>query len=89
MLGADERGRLRSLALKVSGQAGLDVEIRAYSGAADGDDVEARRLALSRAMEVRRLLIAGGVPDTRILALAAGVGEGPAARVDVILVRRS
>ena len=88
-LGADERERLRGLALKVSGQAGLGVEIRAYSGSVGGDGVEARRMALSRAMEVRRLLIAAGVPDTRILARASGGGEGPAGRVDVILVARS
>ena len=88
-LGADERERLHSLALKVSGETGLGVEIRAFSGPDGGNGVEARRAALSRAMEVRRLLIAAGVPDTRILARAAGAGGEPAGRVDVILVRRS
>ena len=88
-LGKDERERLRGLASKVAGQAGLDIEIRAYSGPVGSDGVEARRTALSRAMEVRRLLISAGLPEARILVRAAGVGEESAGHVDVVLVRRS
>ena len=88
-LGADERERLHSLALKVSGETGLGVEIRAFSGPDGGNGVEARRAALSRAMEVRRLLIAAGVPEARIVARAAGAGEEARAHVDVVLVGRS
>ena len=88
-LGKDERKRLRRFASEVAGQAGLNIEIRAYAGPPGGDEVEARRTALSRAMEVRRLLISAGLPEARILVRAAGVGEGPAGHVDVVPVRRS
>ena len=88
-LDADGRERLRSLAGKMTGEYGLGVEIRAFSGPLGGDDVAARRTALSRAMEVRRLLISAGVPEARILARAVGVGDHPVGRVDVILVTRS
>ena len=88
-LGKGERERLRGFASKVAGQAGLDIEIRAYSGPVGRDEVEARRTALSRAMEVRRLLISAGLPEARILVRAAGVGEESAGHVDVVPVRRS
>lgn len=88
-LGKGERERLRGFASKMAGQAGLDIEIRAYSGPVGSDEVEARRTALSRAMEVRRLLISAGLPEARILVRAAGVGEESAGHVDVVPVRRS
>lgn len=88
-LGAEDRARLGGLAARLAGGSGLTVEIRAYSGSAEGDGVEARRGALSRAMEVRRLLIAAGVPETRIVARAAGAGGEAGAHVDVVLVGRS
>ena len=88
-LGADQRERVRRLAARVNGAEGLSVVIRAYSGAGEGNGADARRRALSRAMEVRGLLIAAGVPDTRITARAAGAGEEPAGRVDIVLVKRS
>ena len=88
-LGSGDRARLGGLAARLAGGSGLTVEIRAYSGSAEGDGVEARRGALSRAMEVRRLLIAAGVPEARIVARAAGPGEEIGARVDVVLVGRS
>ena len=89
VLGAEDRARLGSLAARLAGGSALTVEIRAYSGSAEGDGVEARRGALSRAMEVRRLLIAAGVPEARIVARAAGAGGKAGARVDVVLVGRS
>ena len=88
-LGADERERVRRLVARVNGAEELSVVIRAYSGAGEGNGADARRRALSRAMEVRGLLIAAGVPDTRITARAAGAGEEPAGRVDIVLVKRS
>ena len=88
-LGAEDIARIGSLALTLAGETGPGIEIRAYSGSADGNGVEARRAALARAMEVRRLLIAAGVPETRIVTRAAGIGEGPAGRVDIVLVERS
>ena len=88
-LDAEDRARLVGLAGKLVGRSGVGVEIRAYSGSVEGDGVEARRRALSRAMGVRRLLIDGGVPETRIVTRAAGAGEEARARVDVVLVARS
>ncbi len=88
-LGAEDRARLGSLAARMAGGSRLTVEIRAYSGSVEGDGVEARRGALSRAMEIRRLLIAAGVPEARIVARAAGAGEEARAHVDVVLVGRS
>ncbi len=88
-LGAEDRARLDGLAAKLAGGAALRIEVRAYAGSAEGGGAEARREAWSRAMEVRRLLIAAGVPDTRIVAQATDVGEEPAGRVDIVLVGRS
>ena len=88
-LGAKDRTRLGGLAARLAGHTGLKVEIRAYSGSAEGDGLKARRGALSRALEIRRLLIAAGVPEGRIVARAAGAGEEARARVDVVMVGRS
>ena len=88
-LGAEDRARLGGLAAALAREAGLGVEIRAYAGSAGSGGVGARREALSRAMEVRRLLIAAGVPEARIVARAAGAGGEAGARVDVVLVGRS
>ena len=88
-LDTKDRARLSSLAAKLAREAGLGVEIRAYAGSAESVNVETRREALSRAMEVRRLLIAAGVPEARIVARAAGAGEEAGAHVDVVLVGRS
>ena len=88
-LDAEDRARLGGLAAALAREAGLGVEIRAYAGSAGSDGVETRREALSRAMEVRRLLIAAGVPEARIVARAAGAGGEAGARVDVVLVGRS
>ena len=88
-LDATDRARLGRLAAKLARETELGVEIRAYAGSAESAGVETRREALSRAMEVRRLLIAAGVPEARIVARAAGTGEEAGARVDVVLVGRS
>ena len=91
-LDPDAHARLRRLASQAAGATGLSIEIRAYAGAVDDGGAEARREALSRAMEVRRLLIAAGVPDNRIRRIMAHTGaidEAPVGRVDVMLVERS
>ena len=89
VLGEEDRARLGSFAARLVRSSGTGVEIRAYSGSAEGGGVEARREALSRALEVRRLLIAAGVPEARIVARAAGAGEETRARVDVVPVGRT
>ena len=88
-LDAKDRARLGSLAAKLVRETGFGVEIRAYAGSAESVGAETRRETLSRAMEVRRLLIAAGVPEARIVARAAGAGGEAGARVDVVLVGRS
>ncbi len=86
-LGAEDRARLGSLAARLAAATGFDIEIRAYSG--PGGGAEARRRAWSRAMEVRSLLLAGGVAESRIRALAASAGGEAGARVDIVPVGRS
>ncbi len=60
---------------------------------ADGDEAnasKARRLSLSRALEVRKYLMDQGIRSTRIEVRALGnkVERGPADRVDAVLVSR-
>ncbi|MYE01157.1 MAG: OmpA family protein [Alphaproteobacteria bacterium] len=88
-LDAKDRARLGSLAAKLVRKTGFGVEIRAYAGSAESAGVETRRAALLRAMEIRRLLIAAGVPEARIVTRAAGRGGESGARVDVMLVGRT
>jgi outer membrane protein OmpA-like peptidoglycan-associated protein len=62
--------------------------VMAYATGAPEDPSTARRLSLSRALSVRSALMAYGVPSTRIYvrALGAQAGEGPADRVDVLVL---
>ncbi len=57
----------------------------AFSAGVADDPSTPRRLSLSRALAARSLLIAEGIPSTRIYvrALGANVGDGPPDRVDV------
>ncbi|MCY4230017.1 MAG: hypothetical protein OXF26_03860 [Alphaproteobacteria bacterium] len=88
-LSLEDRARLGGINTKAGGKTGPRVEIHAYSGSAENEGTEARRKALLRAIEVRRLLIARGVPGPRIVMKAAGIGEDVRARVDIMLVERS
>jgi outer membrane protein OmpA-like peptidoglycan-associated protein len=64
------------------------IQLQAYASSQDGTASMARRLALSRALEVRKYLIDSGVRSTRIDVRALGnVAEsGPADRIDIVLV---
>jgi outer membrane protein OmpA-like peptidoglycan-associated protein len=66
------------------------IQLQAYASSQDGTASMARRLALSRALEVRKYLIDSGVRSTRIDVRALGnVAEsGPADRIDIVLVER-
>jgi outer membrane protein OmpA-like peptidoglycan-associated protein len=66
------------------------VQLMAYASSQDGTASMARRLALSRALEVRKYLIDSGVRSTRIDVRALGnVAEsGPLDRIDIVLVER-
>jgi len=62
--------------------------VLAYATGIPEDPSTARRLSLSRALSVRSALMAYGVPTTHIYvrALGAQAGDGPADRVDVMVM---
>lgn len=66
------------------------IQLLAYAKGTVDMVSQARRLSLSRALAVRSYLIGEGVRSTRmdVRALGNNVEEGPADRVDLILVRR-
>src|SRR5690606_1794995 len=63
------------------------LELRAYAGPPHDTSSNARRLALKRALSVRRILVSNGVTAERIHVRALGgtSDDGPADRVDVRL----
>jgi outer membrane protein OmpA-like peptidoglycan-associated protein len=69
---------------------GSRLQIVAYATGGDEAGSQARRLSLSRALAVRSYLIEQGVRSTRmdVRALGNRSPDGPADRVDMILVRR-
>jgi outer membrane protein OmpA-like peptidoglycan-associated protein len=64
------------------------VQINAYAAGTQETVSAARRLSLSRALNVRSYLIEQGVRSTRIDVRAIGLPEdnGPADRVDILLL---
>lgn len=81
---------LDELASELNANDALRVQLMAY---ADGDNDAAnpaRRLSLSRALAVRTALIEKGVRSTRmdVRALGNKYADGPADRVDAVLVER-
>ena len=64
------------------------IQLMAYASAQDGTASMARRMALSRALEVRKYLIDSGVRSTRIDVRALGdtAEDGPLDRIDIVLV---
>ncbi len=64
------------------------IQLKAFAGGSADRPSTARRLSLSRALAVRSFLIEQGLRSTRIDVRALGVpaDEGPADRVDVILL---
>lgn len=85
------RADLDRLVKRMQKDDSLGLQLLAY---AEGDDVnasKARRLSLSRALEVRKYLMEQGLRSTRIEVRALGnklEGGGPADRVDAVLVGR-
>lgn len=78
---------LRTLAHAAAADASLTVS--AFAPGSPEDPSTPRRLSLSRALTVRSVLIAEGIPSVRIyvkaLGASQGIGDGPADRVDVTL----
>lgn len=88
VLAADARGRLEAFAHAVpADESGRRVMVVGFGNDAEGDTSRARRQALARAIEVRRILLAAGIRSTRIDVRAMGRptdGSDPD-RVDVSL----
>ena len=82
-------GRLKALA-RVLAESDARVQLKAYGGGSSETVSAARRLSLSRALAVRSFLIEQGIRSTRIDVRALGIAkdDGPAERVDVLLLSR-
>jgi len=89
-LAGDASTRLDDLAAQLTADQGLRVQVKAYASGSGGSASTARRISLSRALAVRAHLIGEGVRSTRIDVRALGnkSEDGPAERVDVVLVVR-
>lgn len=84
------KGELKDLASRLVADEGLNLQLLAYAEGDDAGASKARRLSLSRALEVRKYLMEEGVRSTRIEVRALGhkTDGGHADRVDAILVGR-
>ena len=87
---ADGQDLLDAVAAQLAANGKLRLQLVAYaSGGASGDDpLEARRLALSRAVQLRAYLIEKGVQSVRMDVRALGnrnAGDGPPDRVDLVV----
>lgn len=89
-LAGDASTRLGDLAAQLAADESLRVQVKAYASGSGGSASTARRISLSRALAVRAHLIGEGVRSTRIDVRALGnkSEDGPAERVDVVLVAR-
>ena len=83
------KGDLKRIAGRLSKDAALRVQVKAYASGND-DASKARRLSLSRALAVRTYLIEQGIGSTRIdvRALGNNAENGPSDRVDLMVVSR-
>lgn len=84
-----DRTMLKQLADRLTSDQNQRIQLRAYASSEDGTDSAARRLALSRALQVRAYLIENNVRSTRIDVRALGdkvEGEGPLDRIDIVMV---
>jgi outer membrane protein OmpA-like peptidoglycan-associated protein len=81
---------LNKLAGRLEKDEGLSLQLLAYAEGDEANASKARRLSLSRALEVRKYLMELGVRSTRIEVRALGnkVEGGPADRVDAMLANR-
>ena len=68
----------------------MRVQLLAYASADERSEAKARRLSLSRALEVRSYLIGKGVASTRmdVRALGNQAPSGSPDRVDLTLINR-
>lgn len=90
-VGESARSDLAALVRRLQKDEDLNLQLLAYASGDDASASKARRLSLSRALEVRKFLMDKGVRSTRIEVRALGNkqdGRGPADRVDAVLVGR-
>lgn len=89
-LPANARDALDKAAAEMKQDESVRLQIVAYATGGDEAGSQARRLSLSRALAVRSYLIEQGVRSTRmdVRALGNRSPDGPADRVDMIIVRR-
>lgn len=82
------QGEMTALAQRLSRDESLSLQLMAFAQGDEANTSKARRLSLSRALEVRRVLMDLGVRSTRIEVRALGNkndSDAPADRVDAIL----
>jgi outer membrane protein OmpA-like peptidoglycan-associated protein len=84
------KSQLDSVIASMGQDENLRIQLQAYAQGDGANASKARRLSLSRALQVRSYLIDRGVRSTRIdvRALGANVPSGPADRVDIKTVQR-
>lgn len=84
------RQQLDRLAQRMDKDEALNLQLMAYAAGDEANASKARRMSLSRALEVRKYLMEMGVRSTRIEVRALGnkVDSGWADRVDAVLVAR-
>ncbi|CAA7617783.1 Lysophospholipase [Candidatus Terasakiella magnetica] len=84
------RAELDRIAQRLEKDEGMNLQLLAYAAGDEANASKARRLSLSRALEVRKYLMEMGVRSTRIEVRALGnkIESGHEDRVDIILVPR-
>lgn len=84
------RSQLDKIVKNMGSDETMRIQLQAYAEGDTKNASKARRLSLSRALQVRSYLIDNGVRSTRIdvRALGANVPSGPADRVDIKTVQR-
>lgn len=84
------RAELDRIAQKMERDESLNLQLLAYAAGDEANASKARRMSLSRALEVRKYLMEMGVRSTRIEVRALGnkIEGSPADRVDVVLAVR-
>ena len=89
-LPANAGGTLDDVAQKMNADTAMRVQLLAYASAGERSEAKARRLSLSRALEVRSYLIGKGVASTRmdVRALGNQAPDGTPDRVDLTLTNR-
>ncbi len=89
-LPASASAALGEVAEKMKADKSMRIQLLAYASAGERSEAKARRLSLSRALEVRSYLIGQGIASTRmdVRALGNQASSGSPDRVDLTLVNR-